>query len=83
MEMTLNANFLAIENNDLELINGGITYAQAVILAGVVLNVVGVALLFPGAAAILGISASIAAKLGAGLTVAGLAATLVGALQIW
>lgn len=32
MEMTLNANFLAIENDDLELINGGHQNIEAAIL---------------------------------------------------
>ena len=83
MEITLNNSFLAIEDDNLIMINGGITYSQFVIIAGVALAVFGVALLFPATAAFLGISAGLATKIGSVLTIMGLGTTLVSAIQNW
>lgn len=63
MEMTLNSNFLAMENNDLELINGGATVLSIMCGLGLAVGALAIAILLaPTISGImaLGLSASAA-----------------------
>ena len=68
MEVTLNVNFLAIENNDLELINGGSPNTAKVIL-------------LIGGAIIIGFLSPIAAASAGGLLTAGAVISATSALK--